>query len=217
MSRQERQTVMVWDVAIRLWHWLFAISLCTALTTGYFSELADPKVHGIAGITTFCLLIFRLVWGIMGSRHVRWTQYWTTPAKVISHFVRGSGDKAHTAPGILLALALLTAVLFQATSGLFTTDDIFLEGPLYQFVEDEFSSFARSIHLKAWWFVLAFIATHVLAHLTYLALRDPMPLSMFHGKKQVVGIPAAEAYPFRAILCFVIASAVFFYLYRLFD
>ena len=207
----------IWDVPIRIWHWLFAIALGTALVTGYFSELALPIVHGIAGSTVFSLLTFRILWGFVGGIHVRWTAYRTTPKQVLDHFKPRSELRTHSAPGVLLVLVLMLTALVQATTGLFTSDDIFFEGPFHRFAEESTTDFSRWVHLRNWWIIGTLIAVHVFANLYYLiVLRNPLPLSMLHGKKSVNAV-ATQEYPLRAILCLLASGVVFAILYHYLD
>ncbi|MCY4656583.1 MAG: cytochrome b/b6 domain-containing protein [Gammaproteobacteria bacterium] len=212
----EVRRTRIWDIPIRIWHWLFAISLTTSWVTGYFTELYATTVHAFSGFAVFSLLIYRLLWGLCGGDYVRWTHYWTTPIQFLKHFTRGAKEKAHTAPGIILVILLMLAALVQSSTGLFTTDDIFFEGPLTQYVEEDFSNLARWIHHQNWWIIVTLVSIHLLAHLIYLVvLRDKLPLSMFHGMKKISGKDTQD-YPIRALLCGIVAIAVFSFLYNLF-
>lgn len=111
----------------------------------------------------------------------------------------------------------MLATLGQSSMGLFTTDDIFFEGPLFDLVDEEYSDLARWIHHRLWWLITALVSTHLLANLTYLVvLRNTLPLSMFHGKKFLVAEPAGE-HPIRALICFLVAASVFATLYHHLD
>ena len=112
---------------------------------------------------------------------------------------------------------LLLATFGQSSMGLFTTDDIFFEGPLFDLVDEEYSDLARWIHHRLWWLIIALVSTHLLANLTYLIiLRNTLPLSMFHGKKNLVAEPASD-HPIRALICFLVAASVFAVLFYHFD
>ena len=78
-------------------------------------------------------MVFRLGWGLWGGQYARFTHYWTTSRAFVDHFLRRGEPKAHTSPGIALAVVLLLAVAVQVGTGLFATDDIFNEGPLNRY------------------------------------------------------------------------------------
>ena len=101
--------------------------------------------------------------------------------------------------------------------GLFTTDDIFFEGPLFDLVDEEYSDLARWIHHRLWWLITALVTTHLLANLTYLViLRNTLPLSMFHGKKNVDAEQSSD-HPVRALICVLVAISVFAVLFYQLD
>lgn len=66
-DRTASRTVAVWDLPLRLWHWLLAISVLTA----WFTPSVYHGLHRIVGYSVIGLLAFRLVWGFTGSRYSR--------------------------------------------------------------------------------------------------------------------------------------------------
>jgi len=178
--------VTVWDMPLRIWHWLFGAAVLTALATGLIEEIHSIEVHQWAGISVVSLLVFRLTWGIWGATYARWQRYWTTPRRFINHFLRKGELTPHTAPGIVLVVILMLAALVQSSTGLFMTDDIFFEGPLYKYIEDDTFDWVYLLHHNAWRFILGAVGVHLLAQLVYgVFLRDPTPLSMVTGRKRV--------------------------------
>ena len=201
--------VTVWDLPLRIWHWLFGGAVLTALATGLIEEFDSIIVHQWAGISVVCLLVFRLTWGFWGGVYARWSKYSTTPRKILLHFLRRGQLTPHTAPGIVLALVLMLAALAQSVSGLFMTDDIFFDGPLFRYIDDATADTLSGIHHNAWRVVLGAVGLHLVAHLIYgLVLRDSTPLSMITGKKDVTLAPASNSW-YGAALSVVIASVVF--------
>ena len=201
--------VTVWDIPLRIWHWLFGAALLTALATGLVEELYDIEVHQWAGISVVSLLVFRLTWGIWGATYARWTKYWTTPRKFIDHFMRRGELTPHTAPGIVLVLILMFGAVVQSTTGLFMTDDIFFDAPFHDLVDKDTFEWIYLIHHNAWRFVLVAITVHFLAQIVYgVVLRDPTPLGMITGKKQVA-LPTVSTPWFGALLSFTLGVATF--------
>lgn len=194
------EKVTVWDIPLRIWHWLFGAAVLTALATGLIEELYDIEVHQWAGISVVSLLVFRVIWGICGSTYARWTKYWTTPRKFIDHFLRKGELTPHTAPGIVLVVILMIAALVQSVTGLFMTDDIFFDGPLHSYIEEDTFDWVYLLHHNAWRFVTAAVVVHLLAHLIYgIVLRDPTPLSMITGQKRVT-LPTVSTPWVRALV-----------------
>ena len=203
------EKVAVWDLPLRIWHWLFGVAVLTALATGLIEELYSLEVHQWAGISVVSLLVFRVIWGVCGSTYARWSKYWTTPRKFIDHFLQKGELTPHTSPGIVLVVILMTATLVQSATGLFMTDDIFFDGPLHSYIEDDVFDWVYLIHHNAWRFVVVAVAVHLSAHLIYgIVLRDPTPLSMITGKKRVALPPVSTPWV-RAAISLAAAVATF--------
>ncbi len=200
---------MIWDLPLRVWHWLLAISVCVSLYTGLSGDLDLMTVHQWSGITVAGLLIFRVLWGIWGGIYARFHWYFTTPRKIFNHFLRRPAPQPHTAPGIALVVVWFIALLVQTASGLFTTDDIFTEGPLVRYVSNTYVELGTSLHRDVWVVVLAAVCIHLLAQLIYGAmLRNPLPLSMITGRKSLA-VQSTTNYWARALISLSLAGVVF--------
>lgn len=84
-DRTVSRTVEVWDLPLRLWHWVLAVCVLVA----WFTPTVYDGLHRIVGYTVIGLLAFRLVWGFWGSRYSRF---------------RMVGVRLRAAPGYLLNL-----------------------------------------------------------------------------------------------------------------
>ena len=218
----------VWDLPIRLWHWMFAACVAFSLYTGLTGDIALMDWHQRSGFAILTLLLFRFGWGVWGGRYVRFPHYVTTPYRVLAFFAEslrrrrqrggparpGGGNDPHTAPGVALVVLLFLAVGVQAVTGLFATDDIFNEGPLVRYVEDSVSKWMTWAHHRVFRGIVALIATHLAAHAVYAAMRDPTPLSMITGRKTFDG-PATEQYFARAIATIAAAAGLVYAALRL--
>ena len=208
----------VWELPIRLWHWLFAGCVLFSLYTGLAGDFSLMEWHLWSGYTIIALLLFRLGWGLWGGLYTRFRHYVTTPRRILAHFGWGSDDsgaaRAHTAPGIALVVLLFLGVAVQATTGLFATDDIFINGPLRAHVDDEVASAMNWVHHRAFWLIIALVSTHLIAHAVYGAMRDPTPLSMITGRK-AVDLPATDHHPLRAAATITAAAAFVYVALRL--
>ena len=59
------ETVQVWDLPLRVWHWLLAVLVLVAWVTPNVHD----RLHRLAGYAVLGLLAFRLIWGLVGTRH----------------------------------------------------------------------------------------------------------------------------------------------------
>ena len=208
MSKSSTHGTLVWEWPLRVWHWAFALSVLCSLTTGLSGEIAWMDAHLISGYCAGGLLLFRLMWGFFGGTYSRWSNYRFSLSRFIDHFRgRGTSDP-HTSPGIVLAVVLLLAVTAQVTSGLFATDDIFIEGPLVAYADDDTVSFMNALHHRLFWLVIALLATHLTAHLVYGLRRDPTPLAMFSGRKPTSRpLPATRQFALRGLVLATLSAA----------
>jgi cytochrome b len=197
---------LVWEWPLRIWHWLFAVCIGASLYTGLAGDIALMDAHLLLGYCALGLVLFRLLWGLWGGPHARLASYATTPRQVLDYFRGHGAGGAHTPPGAMLALALLLLVTLQAVAGLFTTDEIFTEGPLVTHAPEPWVAFMSAAHHRIFWLVLTAIGVHLCAHVIYGLRRDPTPLSMFTGRKRV-GAAAAQHQWGRAMLTAAAAAA----------
>lgn len=203
---EEPPLTLIWDWPIRIWHWLFATSITGSLTLGLMSDITLMEWHMRLGYFALGLLLFRLGWAIWGGRYARLTTFRATPARFFAHFRGRGGGEPRTAPGAALAVLLMGLVTAQAVSGLYTTDEIFTEGPLVRHGGDDLVDAMTSLHHQLFWGVLALIGVHLLAHVIYALRRDPTPLSMFTGRKRVAAEPVRHL-PVRALITAAAAAA----------
>lgn len=210
----------VWDLPIRLWHWLFGGCVLFSLYTGLAGDFSLMEWHQRSGYAIVALLLFRLGWGLWGGLYVRFRHYVTTPRAVLAHFAAGlrteagSPARAHTAPGIALVVVLFLAVAVQATTGLFATDDIFLNGPLRGYVDEEVADAMNRVHHRAFWLVIGLVSIHLTAHVVYGAMRDTTPLAMLTGRK-AVDLPATDHYLLRAAVTIAVTGGFVYLALRL--
>ena len=199
---------VIWDWPLRLWHWAFAACIAFSLYSGLDGDIGLLAWHQRCGLVLLGLIVFRLGWAIWGGRHARLRNYWTTPRAFVEHFRGGAGASAHTAPGIVLAIAMLFFATLQTGSGLFATDDIFNEGPLNRYVSDAFADGATWLHHRLHWAIIALVGIHLVAHAIYgFVLRDRLALSMFTGRKQTAA-PSTPHFLLRAVLTVALAAGV---------
>lgn len=206
-SESSPQLRLVWDWPLRIWHWLFALCITGSLTSGLMGEIAWMDWHMRLGYAALALLLFRLGWGLWGSRNARFATFRTTPAAVLAHFRGDGGRGPRTAPGVLLATLLMLLIAVQASTGLFTTDDIFTDGPLVRHADSDTVETLSGIHHQLYWGILALVGVHLTAHVVYAGKRDPTPMSMFTGKKWADVQPPRHL-PWRALATALLATAV---------
>jgi len=206
-----QQTVRIWDLPTRLFHWSLV-----ATTVGL---VVTAKVGGAAMVwhlrlayVMLTLLLFRVVWGLVGGRWSRFTSFVYSPAR-LWRYVRGKEEgesPGHSPLGALSVFALLTVLLLQEISGMASDDEIAFTGPLARFLP------GRWVGLATWWhkdvgqYVLyGIIGLHLLAIVFYVLIRrHTLVRPMLHGDKQLPhAVPASrDDAASRALAAVVLAA-----------
>lgn len=110
--------VRVWDPLLRVFHW----SLVAAFAIAWLTADEAQPVHELAGYVVAGLIGFRLVWGFVGSRYARFTQFVTGPGATLAYLgsmVSGSERRylGHNPAGAAMVIALLVTLSGTAFSG----------------------------------------------------------------------------------------------------
>jgi cytochrome b len=211
--------VLVWDLPTRLFHWLLVGCLVVSFLTAVRGGNA-MSCHLLSGCAILALLLFRVAWGFAGSRTSRFVDFVKGPAAVCGHvrgvFATQSGPwLGHNPLGGWSVLLMLLLVAVQVGTGLFASDDIFTEGPLYPLVERETAGFLTRVHQLNRYVLIGILGVHVLAVAFYFFVkREDLLTPMITGKKRWHSdIAPAVAGNARAVVIFTpIALGVYWLL-----
>ena len=188
-------TVRVWDLPTRVFHWALALCIVGLVITGNVGGNAMVW-HFRIGLTVLALLIFRLVWGLVGGRWSRFAAFIYSPASVINYILsKGKPEHSvgHTPTGAASVFALLAILLAQVGSGLISDDEIAAAGPLTRFVSSATVNFATNYHTNIGkWIILALVLLHLAAIVFYTRRKHRLVSAMLRGDKQLEA-PAPSA------------------------
>lgn len=174
--------VYVWDLPTRLFHWLLVVLIAAAYLTASFDVM---DWHRRIGLTLLGLVVFRLVWGFVGSRHARFADFLRGPAAVLAYLRGAWHGVGHNPLGGWSVLLLLLLPLAMVGSGLFANDDVAFQGPLAALVDKATSDQLTSLHHLAFDLLLGLIGLHLAAIAYYrLARRENLVKPMFSGWKE---------------------------------
>lgn len=171
--------ILVWDAPVRIFHWLMVLCFAGAYLTAESDSLR--LVHVTLGYTMAGLVGFRLIWGIVGSRYARFSNFIRGPAAVIRYLrslMSGHPERfvGHNPAGAVAIIALLGATLLLVATGWANYNDI--GGDL---TEELHEGVANAM--------LALVVIHVAAVLASSWLhRENLVGAMLHGHK--AGAPA---------------------------
>lgn len=115
---QAQEEVRVWDPLVRIFHW----SLVAAFTVAFATGEHDERAHELAGYTVAGLVAFRIVWGFVGPRHARFTDFVCGPVSVIRYLLdmlrwRARRVLGHNPAGGAMVIALLAMLVATAATG----------------------------------------------------------------------------------------------------
>jgi cytochrome b len=182
--------VRVWDLPVRLFHWTLVALMVTLFVT---AEVLDDAIntHALAGQALLALVLFRLLWGFVGSSYARFTQFVRGPAGVWRyarslfearpHFTAG-----HNPLGGWMVVVLLVLLLVQAGIGLFVNDDILFEGPLAHLISKDTSDWLTGLHEDVFHALLVLVALHIGAVVWHKLFKgENLVPAMFTGCKEL--------------------------------
>ena len=184
-SMPARIRIHLWDLPLRLFHWLLVLAVTVALITAQLGG-AWMALHGKAGLSIVGLLVFRLVWGVIGSAHARFLSFLPTPSSLKAYLGGRWRGVGHNPLGALSVIALLGLLAAQATTGLFSNDDISFSGPLFALVDETLAGRLTGLHKQFSNVLWGLLALHVAAIAFYAVFkRDNLVKPMVTGWKEV--------------------------------
>ena len=229
MADRNDRKIRVWDLPVRLFHW----TLVVLMVVSYFTGRAGGdwmKFHFWSGYAILTLILFRIVWGFVGSTTARFSDFVKGPSAGFAHLrdLLGRGrprEAGHNPVGGAMVVALLLAVLLQVATGFFSadTDTGMVNGPLALLAADKWVERATSFH-KFWINVLLWmVVLHVLAAIVYLAWkRQNLIGAMLTGRKPLDDVvPPGKPAPVlvfvsnrRAVSLLLAAAAIVYFIVR---
>ncbi len=195
--------VLVWDLPVRIFHWLLAASFAGAWLTAEHERWR--LLHVTFGCTVLALVVLRVAWGLLGTRHARFSDFVRGPRNVLSYlggFVRGKPQHyvGHNPAGGLAIVALLALAVTAAAAGIAT----YTLGDAYEDVHEALANL-----------MLALVGLHVAAVVVSGWLhRENLVAAMFSGRKR--GTPVdGIATPRRGVGIVLLAAVLGFWGWQL--
>jgi cytochrome b len=209
--------VKVWDAPVRLFHWLLVLLFAFMFFSGK-SGSDWMEWHMRAGYAILALILFRILWGFVGSTHARFSSFLAGPSACLQFarklLARAPAPSAgHNPLGGWMVLVLLLALLFQAGTGLFANDDLLTEGPLAAFISKATSDRLSVFHSWNFNLLLLLAALHIAAVLYHAGfMKENLIGAMFTGVKHLPAdagagsAPARFASPWLALVLLLVAA-----------
>lgn len=192
--------IRLWDLPTRVCHWLLVLAVVASVASGKIGgNLIDW--HGRIGLLIVGLVVFRLVWGLLGSTYARFAHFFPAPARIRAYLKGEWRGQGHNPLGALSVFGLLGVLAFQVVSGLFSNDDIAFVGPLSNLVDRSLSNRLTGLHHLSANLLFALVGLHVAAILFYLhGKKENLLKPMFTGWKHVEEGESAQGGGFLALI-----------------
>lgn len=171
--------VRVWDPLVRVFHW----GLVSAMITAYGTPFMDDRIHARAGYAAAGLVALRVVWGVTGTRHARFSSFVKRPLTVFAYMrdiVRGTATRhlGHNPAGGAMVVALILSVLTTAMTGFLMYTNV------YKYGDDTIPR----LHILAANATLVLTAIHLTGvGIVSILQRENLVGSMFTGRKRRAG------------------------------
>ena len=203
--------LLVWDLPTRIFHWLLAAAFITAWVTHEDNRFL--YVHTYAGYVFLGLLIFRLLWGMVGSHYARFHTFaydWPSVSAYLKGLLSGQAARhiGHNPIGGWAIFLMLALGFVVALSGILVLGGEEGHGPLGGIASYALGSAAREVHEFTAWTMGGIVVIHVLGVLVESWVhRENLIGAMITGYKQgAAGALPAER---KRMVGFAIVAAVF--------
>ncbi len=199
----DKQSILVWDVPTRVFHWLLVICFAGAWLTSESERL--QMIHYAFGYSACVLVLFRLIWGLVGTRYARFTQFLKGPAEMMKHAKGLLSSHAHSTVGHnpvggIVMVGLMLLILLIGLTGYFSVKEFL--GDLMGEAHEAIASLA-----------LAVAVIHIAAAIIMSVIqKENLVKAMVTGKKR--GLPEqAIRFPQYLIgLLLILGSSYCFYM-----
>lgn len=214
MSSPPPESVRVWDLPTRIFHWVLALTVVGSVVSAKIGGTAMVW-HFRFGALVLALVVFRVLWGLVGGRWSRFASFVYAPATVL-RYVRGQArsgehlDVGHNPLGSFSVFALLGFLGLQVATGLVADDEIANVGPLNRYASSDLVVQATSWHKElGQWVLITLVALHVAAIVFYLVRKGTnLVRPMIVGDKLLPpGTPASADGAAQRLVALVLALA----------
>jgi len=181
--------IKVWDLPVRIFHWVLVSSFLIA----YITEDHFMSLHSMAGYIICVLLVFRVIWGFVGTSHSRFKDFSSSPRAAMAYLKRVVSFKAehylgHNPAGGAMVIALLISLTLTVLAGLAAYGGEQASGPLAGFMASmphAIEEAAEEIHEFFAKFTLLLVLLHLAGvFLASLQHRENLVRSMVTGLKR---------------------------------
>lgn len=209
-GNSEKENIMtrvkVWDLPTRLFHWALVALIAGAFITENMDKM---EWHGRIGLSILGLLVFRIIWGFVGSTYARFTTFVRGPQSIKAYLKGEWKGLGHNPLGALSVLAIIATVGAQVATGLLANEDGTFFGPLASLIATELSDDITELHEGLQGVLIALVIAHVAAIAFYKKVKkDNLVTPMIVGWKEADEAAAKNAAQGGGLVAFIVAVAL---------
>ena len=207
---------MIWDLNIRIFHLMLIITIAVSIISG---KLSYFYIHEISGITLFLLILFRIYWGFFGGYYSKFKNFNLNTNSLLIYFKNKEKKYfGHNPLGSLSIFSIFVLILLLSISGMFSSDDIFYDGPFVKLAPQLVRIFAN-IHNILHYFLYILLILHLCAVSYYqFYLKEKIINQMIDGKSQDKNFIQKDdpkkkyGYGFLILILIFSGPSIFYYL-----
>ena len=173
---------MIWDLNTRIFHLMLILAIIISIISGKFSYF---YIHEISGITLFFLILFRIYWGFFGGYYSKFENFNLNKNSLFNYFKNKEKKYfGHNPFGSLSIFSIFVLILLTSLSGMFSSDDIFYDGPFVKLAPQLVGIFTN-VHDILHYFLYLLIILHLSAVSYYqFFLKEKIINQMIDGKSK---------------------------------
>lgn len=203
--------VLIWDLPVRLFHWMLTLLILGALAISLLVDDSSPwyPYHSVLALIAAPLIVLRVMWGFVGTRHARFWSFLFSPKAVVKYFVdalrwRETRHAGHNPGAAYFVILLMVLPLLLVLSG-------------YQLGQG--NKQVKEFHEILAYVLLGVIGVHILGVILHtLRHKELIAVSMIDGKKQAEPAQAiASSRPIVGLVFLLIALGWGVGVYRGYD
>lgn len=206
MNLAEKQPGLVWDFPVRVFHWSLVLCFAGAWLT---AESEYWKLWHIAfGYSMGALILFRLVWGVLGTRYARFSQFVKGPSAIKAYFMSYLSSQpkhyvGHNPAGALAILAIISVIILTVVSG-------------YASYEEIGGEWLSDIHEAAASGLMGIVLIHIAAIIVTSVLhKENLAKAMITGRKIVTPDEAIKrSWTSVGVLMLVALAAMWWFIFK---
>ena len=173
---------MICDLNTRIFHLMLILTIIISIISGKFSYF---YIHEISGMTLFFLILFRIYWGFFGGYYSKFKNFNLNKNSLFNYFKNKEKKYfGHNPLGSLSIFSIFVLILLTSLSGMFSSDDIFYDGPFVKLAPQLVGIFTN-IHDILHYFLYLLIILHLSAVSYYqFFLKEKLINQMINGKSK---------------------------------